>query len=115
MKFLASSHSALSGNLVEELVALALIDRPGQLEQHVHLFIGQMQRCGHGRVPGGRATMTSSALRLQGAGEGGAKSPVAPEPDHVDPQPEPARERWLKPLSSYDRRESSWIHGARFG
>jgi hypothetical protein len=44
-----------------------------------------------------------------------AVAEVAPEPDHVDPQPEPARQQWLKPLSSYDRRESSWIHGARFG
>jgi hypothetical protein len=40
---------------------------------------------------------------------------AAAEPELIEPQPEPARQRWLKPLSSYDRRESSWIHGARFG
>jgi hypothetical protein len=39
---------------------------------------------------------------------------AAPEPE---PAPAPARAHpsWIRPLTDYERRESSWMHGARFG
>jgi hypothetical protein len=53
-------------------------------------------------------------------GEGGAAPSVAvavraaAEPEPVEPGPA-APARWLKPLSTYDRRESSEVHGRRYG
>ena len=59
--------------------------------------------------------------RGEGApGEGGAAPSVAvavraaAEPEPVEPGPA-APSRWLKPLSTYDRRESSEVHGRRYG
>jgi len=53
-----------------------------------------------------------------GAGPSAAAGGLTPaaEPERSDPEPQaPARERWLKSLSAYDRRHSSEIHGSRYG
>jgi hypothetical protein len=55
--------------------------------------------------------------------EGGGTAPYAaaveltaePKPDRVNPEPPGAPARWLKPLECYDRRESSEVHGSRYG
>jgi hypothetical protein len=39
---------------------------------------------------------------------------AAAEPEPVEPGPA-APSRWLKPLSTYNRRESSEVHGRRYG
>jgi hypothetical protein len=37
------------------------------------------------------------------------------EPDTGDPAPARPSTRWIKDLSNYNRRETSWMHGSRFG
>jgi hypothetical protein len=39
-----------------------------------------------------------------------------PEPQRIEPEPEPgARSRWIKPISSYERRETTVVEGLRYG
>jgi hypothetical protein len=37
------------------------------------------------------------------------------EPDPGDPAPARPPTRWIKDLSNYNRRETTWMHGSRFG
>jgi hypothetical protein len=37
-----------------------------------------------------------------------------PEPERIEPEPG-ARARWIKPLSSYERRETTIVEGLRYG
>jgi hypothetical protein len=42
--------------------------------------------------------------------------PIEPEPRPIKPEPEPgAQSRWVKPLSCYDRRETTVVEGLRYG
>jgi hypothetical protein len=44
-----------------------------------------------------------------------------PEPQLVEPEPQPiepdpgAQSRWVKPLSCYERRETTLVEGLRYG
>jgi hypothetical protein len=39
-----------------------------------------------------------------------------PEPQPIEPEPEPgAQSRWIKPLSCYERRETTVVEGLRYG
>jgi hypothetical protein len=48
-----------------------------------------------------------------------------PEPEPIEPEPEPqpikpepgpgAQSRWIKPLSCYERRETTVVEGLRYG
>ena len=46
-----------------------------------------------------------------------------PEPERIEPEPEPqpiepepgAQPRWIKPLSSYERKETTVVEGLRYG
>jgi len=48
-----------------------------------------------------------------------------PEPERIEPEPEPepqriepetgAQSRWVKPLSCYERRETTVVEGLRYG
>jgi hypothetical protein len=48
-----------------------------------------------------------------------------PEPERIEPEPEPepqpiepepgAQSRWIKPLSCYERRETTVVEGLRYG
>jgi hypothetical protein len=41
---------------------------------------------------------------------------AAPEPESQPIEPEPgARSRWIKPLSCYERRETTVVEGLRYG
>jgi hypothetical protein len=40
---------------------------------------------------------------------------VTPEPESLDPRPAAAPAPWLKPLGSYDRRETTLVEGTRYG
>jgi hypothetical protein len=39
---------------------------------------------------------------------------VEPEPEHIEPEPG-AQSRWVKPLSCYERRETTVVEGLRYG
>jgi hypothetical protein len=48
-----------------------------------------------------------------------------PEPERIEPEPEPqptkpepepgVQSRWIKPLASYERRETTVVEGSRYG
>jgi hypothetical protein len=41
---------------------------------------------------------------------------LEPEPQPIKPEPEPgAQSRWIKPLSCYERRETTVVEGLRYG
>ena len=40
---------------------------------------------------------------------------AAPEADHIDGGPAAAHPRWLRPLSDYERRETTLVEGTRYG
>jgi hypothetical protein len=42
------------------------------------------------------------------------KAAAEPEPDLIEPEPG-AQPRWIKPLSCYERRETTVVEGLRYG
>jgi hypothetical protein len=51
-----------------------------------------------------------------GAARGGPSAAVAGMTTAAEPEPEPrAKPRWIKPLSCYERRETTVVEGLRYG
>jgi len=55
---------------------------------------------------GGRTGPSAAVAELTAAAE--------PEPERIEPE-SGAQSRWIKPLSSYERRETTVVEGLRYG
>lgn len=66
-------------------------------------------------APGGAKCQTFSLGAPTGPYSGAVDLEAAPQPKLIEPKPATAHVPWIRKLSEYDRRESSWMHGARFG
>jgi hypothetical protein len=61
----------------------------------------------------GREETTAVAAELEPEPE---PQPLEPEPEPQPIEPEPgAQSRWIKPLSCYERRETTLVEGLRYG
>jgi hypothetical protein len=60
------------------------------------------------------------AVEARGAGAGPydraaeLKTAAQPDPERIEPKPQ-AQSRWVKPLSCYERRETTIVEGLRYG
>jgi len=72
-------------------------------------------RTGHGFEDARRTARCDGGWREVGVAPYVTAVTAEPEVDRINPQPAAAHSPWIKPLSCYERRETTVVEGLRYG